>query len=90
MADSIRLPVPNNTFVQVNSGETFGSIYHISGGDVVYLQASVPPIDYDNTIAVAARSSAGDLLPPYSGLGASNLYAYALNGDAEIGVAPGE
>ena len=90
MADSIRIPISKGEFAQVNNGEAYGSIYHISGGDVVYLQAANLPVVYDENAAIIGRSSAGELLPPYSGLGSSNLYAYALTGDAEIGVAPGE
>ena len=90
MADSIRLQVPKKTFVKVNGTEKFGSIYHISGGDVAYVQASSTPASFNETTATIMTSRMGQLLPPYNGLGTSNLYAYALNESAVLGVAPGE
>lgn len=90
MADSIRKPVPSNTWVKVNGTETFGTIYHISGGPVVYVQSATIPTVYDDAVAVIGKSKAGELMPPYTGLGTTGLYAYALSGDAVLGIAPGE
>jgi len=88
MASSRRLEIPNGTFAQVSLGEDFGSIYHISGGNVAYVQANALPTTYDNTTAVSGTTSAGSSPMPYGGLGDSNLYAYALSGDAVLGIAP--
>lgn len=88
MAEARRTACPQGTFVQLNTVETSGSIFHINGGRVLYTQLDAPPVSFDSTTEIIGDTRIGETRF-YSDIGSSNIYAYALDRDAEVVVAPG-
>lgn len=87
MASTI-IAVPANTWVQVTTTDKEGSIRHKQGGKVAYVEAAALPVGYDVTTAAMQTTSIAEVFTYYGIAAGDNLYAYALDSDAEIVKAP--
>lgn len=80
--------IPEQTWVELEYSN--GSIFHKSGGGVVYLEADAEPTDDYDDLPVMKSTDIGEEFQFYSVPDGESIWAYAPNESAYITVTPSE